>query len=184
MEDQTSHGTMIIAKSQSGSALAISLVILTAITLISISSLQRSGLQAKIVANIQHQEQLFNAAQSDQELWVTAFNQSVSGDNLLAAPLRKFTINPLGEKEFSAVDLPSDAANEHINLDSNVLHIPTPNPPPPGHIALSSGEEAGQRINYRFTLNSSASIPAKNRFKNQQTGLSFPGLNPSLHTLN
>ena len=47
-------------KKRSGSVLAISLVILTAITLISISSLQRSGLQTKIVANIQHQEQLFN----------------------------------------------------------------------------------------------------------------------------
>lgn len=173
-----------IVQSQSGLALAISLVLLTAITIISITSLQRSGLQTKIIANIQHQEQLFNAAQSDQEFWLTAFNDSVSGDNLLARPLRSFQINPDGEKEYLPAELESDAANANIDLDTNVIHISTPNPAPAGHIALSSGEEVGQRINYRFNLNSRASVPIRNKFNNQQTGLSFPGLNPSLHALN
>jgi type IV pilus assembly protein PilX len=44
---------------QKGSVLAVSLVLLTAITLIAISSMQRSGLQTKIVSNLQHHEILF-----------------------------------------------------------------------------------------------------------------------------
>lgn len=44
---------------QSGSVLAISLVLLTAITITALMGLQRSGLQSKIVANIQHKELAF-----------------------------------------------------------------------------------------------------------------------------
>jgi hypothetical protein len=53
-------------KSQAtGSVLAISLVLLTAITLIAIMGMQRAGLQTKIVANIQHREVAFNTALGD-----------------------------------------------------------------------------------------------------------------------
>ena len=48
-----------------GSVLAISLTILTAITLISVTALQRSGLQGRMVGNIQHQEQGFNVASNE-----------------------------------------------------------------------------------------------------------------------
>jgi hypothetical protein len=48
-----------------GSVLAISLVLLTAITLIAIMGMQRAGLQTKIVANIQHKEIAFNTALGD-----------------------------------------------------------------------------------------------------------------------
>lgn len=50
-----------------GSALAISLVILTAITLISVSALQRSGLQGRMVGNIQHKEEAFHATSNELE---------------------------------------------------------------------------------------------------------------------
>lgn len=53
-------------KSQAtGSVLAISLVLLTAITLIAIMGMQRAGLQTKIAANIQHREVAFNTALGD-----------------------------------------------------------------------------------------------------------------------
>ena len=48
-----------------GSVLAISLVLLTAITLIAIMGMQRAGLQTKIVANIQHKETAFHTALTD-----------------------------------------------------------------------------------------------------------------------
>lgn len=47
-------------RSNRGSVLAISLVILTAITLISISSLQRSGLQTRMLGNVLHKENNFH----------------------------------------------------------------------------------------------------------------------------
>jgi hypothetical protein len=54
-------------KRQSGSVLAISLVLLTAITLVALMGLQRSGLQTKIIANLQHNENVFNIALSEVE---------------------------------------------------------------------------------------------------------------------
>ncbi len=58
---------------QSGSVLAISLVLLTAITLIALMGLQRSGLQSKIIANIQHKERTFNGAYSELECTLDLF---------------------------------------------------------------------------------------------------------------
>lgn len=164
--------------SQSGSALAISLVILTAITLISISSLERSGLQTKIVANIQHHEQLFNACNSEQEHWFSELQKSISGDNLLAQPLRKYVLSLEGEKIYSPVELVSKMSRPHINTQSEILYIP----PEPGRIALAVGEEVGQRINYRFNIDCQASVPTITKVNNQQTGINFPGLNADQHT--
>ncbi len=52
---------------QAGSVLAISLVLLTAITLIALMGLQRSGMQTKIIANIQHKARVFNTSYSEVE---------------------------------------------------------------------------------------------------------------------
>jgi hypothetical protein len=52
---------------QSGSVLAISLVLLTAITLIAVMSMQRAGLQTKIVGHVQHNDAAFQKAQSELE---------------------------------------------------------------------------------------------------------------------
>lgn len=54
----------MIQHKQTGSVLATSLVLLTAITMLSIMGIQRSGLQTKIVANQQHKETAFHAAYS------------------------------------------------------------------------------------------------------------------------
>lgn len=65
---------------QSGSVLAISLVLLTAITLVAIMGLQRSGLQTKIVANVQHREVVFNGARN---LLVDAYGSFQTSDTQL-----------------------------------------------------------------------------------------------------
>ena len=54
-----------LGKKASGSVLAISLILLTAITSIAMLGLHRSGLQTKIVSNLQHREAVFNAALND-----------------------------------------------------------------------------------------------------------------------
>lgn len=51
-------------KNQSGSTLAISLVLLTAITVMAVIGMERSGLQSKIVANIQHKENTYNVSKT------------------------------------------------------------------------------------------------------------------------
>jgi len=164
--------------SQSGSALAISLVILTAITLISISSLERSGLQTKIVANIQHQEKLYTACNSEQEHWFSRLQNSISGDNLLAQPLRKYVLSADGEKTYSPVELDLNKSRPFVETASEILFTP----PEPGQIALAVDEEVGQRINYRFNLDCQASVAATNKVNNQRSGINFPGLNSSQHS--
>jgi Tfp pilus assembly protein PilX len=164
---------------QSGSALAISLVILTAITLISITSLQRSGIQTKIVANIQHQQQLFNAANSDQEHWFVQLRNSISGDNLLAQPLSAREIDADGTVTYAPVDLGIRHQYERINSNTSITYIPTQ----VGGIALASGQEVNDRINFRFNMDTIASARIGNKQNNQQTGVSFPGLNPGRSAL-
>lgn len=86
---------------QSGSVLAISLVLLTAITLIALMGLQRSGLQTKIVANIQHKERTYHVAYSELECIYESFridSQSFSDAKDLAGAdlnLGEACTNPL-----------------------------------------------------------------------------------------
>lgn len=86
-----------------GSVLAISLVILTAITLVSITAMQRSGLQGKMVNNIQIKEEAFHAKQSLLEelhqLYLTQESASATFD----FPIRSHTIVN-GEKIYTEVD--------------------------------------------------------------------------------
>jgi hypothetical protein len=174
-----------IHKKQSGSVLAISLVLLTAITLISITSMQRSGLQTKIVANIQHHEQLFTTAQSDQEFWYSELKTSDIGDDLLAEALREYIQDAAGIKTYSPVILDplniqnySNAPSRFITVQSSILFTP----PQANQIALAQGEEANQRIKFRFDVDSQSTIPRTGRSANQQTGIVFPGLNLAQHS--
>ena len=78
--------------SQSGSALAIGLVILTAITLVSVTAMQRSGIQGRMVGNIQHQEQAFHAANGELEEIYQFYATQASATLALSAPLNSFEI--------------------------------------------------------------------------------------------
>jgi|GEM_PF-1215588 len=49
-------------KDQRGSALLISLVVLTAITLVALVAMQRSSTQIRMISNLQHQHEVSNAA--------------------------------------------------------------------------------------------------------------------------
>jgi hypothetical protein len=176
-------------KRQSGSVLAISLVILTAITLISITSLQRSGIQTRIVTNVQHDELLFNQDQAYQALWISELRKNETGDDFLAAALKKFTQDEVGIKTYSAVALTQSSLtslpgmiNQNIISAANILYVPHEPAGDNDIIALAEGEEAGQRINFLFTLNTQTRIQGATRSKSQASGLTFPGLNASLHT--
>lgn len=164
-----------------GSVLAISLVILTAITLISVFALERSGLQAKIVRNIQHSEMLFNSSLNEQEYWTKQLRIPLSGDDLLSEPLSSFVLN----KDNSATYLPVllDVMVEDLNaitLVNNLIYIPNE----VGDFALAEGDEVNERINYRLQLSSTASINIRNTPSIQTTGISFSGLNISKNSFN
>lgn len=157
-----------------GSTLAISLVLLTVITLIAVTSMQRSGLQTRMVANIQHVEMLFNTAMNDQEYWFTQLQLEESGDSLLSEPLSSFELDENNQRSYLPVELePVIEEPKIIQLASSLLHIP----PTEGQLSLSEGNEVNSRIDYDFQLSSKAQFKTRSMLANQQTGLSFSGLN-------
>jgi len=164
-----------------GSVLAISLVILTAITLISVFALERSGLQSKIVRNIQYSEMLFHSAMNEQEFWTKQLRQAESGDDLLSEPLSNFVLDVNNVAIYSPVIVAvgvEESAN--INLVNNLVYIPNT----VGDFALAEGEEVNERINYQLQLSSTASINIRNTPSVQTTGISFTGLNTSKNAIN
>lgn len=111
---------------QSGSALAISLVLLTAITIISMMGLQRSGLQTKIVANATHKENTYHTAKTIVHDSYDFLNSptpdvqitQVLSDALDIATQHKFE-NTKAEADRNIADLPPLPIP--LNISSNLL---------------------------------------------------------------
>jgi len=83
--------------SQQGSVLLLSLVLLTVITLTSVIGMQRSTTQIRMLNNMQHQQEMFNATNDHLELGMTFFQDKENYDDVedLIGPL---TYNGLPDK--------------------------------------------------------------------------------------
>jgi len=161
---------MTLYTSNKGSTLAISLVILTSVTLISITSIQRSGIQGRMVGNIQHQEQGFHAANGELEEIYQYYATQASATQALSAPLNSFDIvagdlvfNPVeaghestynsydtgnsGEQSTSSAHLP------RLEVTSNIEHTGVRD-------SLVDGFSTGTFVEYGFTVNSQAAEPS------------------------
>lgn len=143
-----------------GSALAISLVILTAITLISITALQRSGLQSRMVGNIQHQEQAFHAANGELEEIFNFYATQASATQALSVPLNSFdiinnvqifkTTSPGHTSTYSSYT-PSKKS-PRLRVNSNIEHTGFKS-------ALVDGFSVGTFSAYEFVVTSEAAQP-------------------------
>jgi hypothetical protein len=168
---------------QKGSAVAVSLVLLTAITLISISSMQRSGLQTKIVSNLQHHETLFQTTQNEQEHWWKELQTSDSRGILISQAKAEFVLDLANEKTYSPT-----ALNDNTGFNNSILPIDQSSsllfiPPVAGELALSEGSELNQVIPLNLQLSSSSNIRQRNLRANQQMGISVSALNNTKHSL-
>ena len=77
---------------QQGSALLVSLVILTVITMGAMVALQRSGIQIRMVSNLQHQHELENAAMSTlNSIYTQMLNDTDAQRNILVKTDNQFT---------------------------------------------------------------------------------------------
>lgn len=153
-----------------GSALAIGLTILTAITLISVSALQRSGIQGRMVGNIQHQEQGFHAANGELEEIYQFFATQASATQALSSPLNSFTIVD-GEQVFSPVtpghfssyssygnsesggQSTGSPQSPRLEVSSDIQHTGLRN-------SLVEGFSVGTFVEYGFEVNSQANEPS------------------------
>ena len=165
-----SYSSKITYSANKGSALAIGLTILTAITLISVSALQRSGIQGRMVGNIQHQEQGFHAANGELEEIYQFFATQASATQALSAPLNSFIIVD-GEQVFSPVD-PGHVSSysSYGNSESGGQSTGYPTPP---RLEVSSdiqhtglrnslveGFSVGTFVEYGFEVSSQANEPS------------------------
>lgn len=103
--------SMNTQKTQLGSTLAISLVILTAVTIISVTAMQRSGLQGRMVGNIQFKERAFQITNSDQESIFQFYSSQSSATKALSAPLNSFNSSDAGKFDESG-----DAVKDENNV--------------------------------------------------------------------
>ena len=103
---------MKLYRKQSGAVLAISLVMLTAITFLALMNMQRSGLQTKIVANIKQKELVFNECKTE--------NESAFGE------YRDFSTERLSESmEVNGRAIPTNVVRDRypgMDIDASVRH--------------------------------------------------------------
>jgi hypothetical protein len=168
---------------QKGSALIVSLVLLTAITLISLSSMQRSGLQTRIVANLQHHEVLFQTALNEQEYWWGKLKKDSSRGELIFEAQSEFALNADNNKVYRPTTL-SDGSGFNdggltITHRSGLLIIP----PTPGELALSDGSEIGQGATVKLQVSSNADGGRPNLVANQLTGITISALNSTKNSI-
>lgn len=151
-----------------GSVLVISLVLLTAITLISITSLQRSSLQTRIVTNVQHTESGFNIANSELEETYLMYRANVTADDLTKA-INSFTLDESGKKAFSSISTNSSSSyNEKVKdkshsivVSASLLHT--------GHPPFTSGYSHGGFSTYNFEITAKSNAPGNGRILSSQS---------------
>lgn len=164
---------------QSGAVLAISLVLLSAITLLAAMNMQRAGLQTRIASNIFHKEETFNTVLSDQDTWFFDLSNTDLSDPILSAPIRQFNLDN-GTKNYTPVLLDQinrSGSNFDVRVDNQLIMIDAI----PGQVALASGEDAGSRVLFRYHLWSRGDIANRpvdsSTSQYQVSGISFPALN-------
>jgi hypothetical protein len=146
-----------------GSVLAISLSILTAITLISVTALQRSGIQGRMVGNIQHGEQGFHAASSELTDIYRFYATQPSATSALSVPLNSFDLvnneqvfKPVDPGHESSDTSDSSSAQNHtprLTIASDIQHTGIKD-------SLVEGFSIGAFVEYGFTVSSQAAEPS------------------------
>tara|TARA_B110000196_G_scaffold259003_1_gene229874 strand:- start:4579 stop:5121 length:543 start_codon:yes stop_codon:yes gene_type:complete len=172
-----------IRNKQSGAVLAISLVLLSIITLLAAMNMQRAGLQTRIATNILHSEQKGEAALNEQELLFFRWQNAKGGDAIIQDPLRSF-IMVNGEREYLPVVLatPNRTLN-YIQVNSRLIIAGSE----PGTNALAQGEDASEQRLYRYELWTTANIRGQTQGRSsteyQVTGMTLPSLNFTKNSL-
>lgn len=162
---------------QRGSALIISLVILTAITLAAVIAMQRSTLQVRMVGNLQHQQTIFNAAYSNLGGLMEQLRQSGNTTDILNDAVTLYHqdpdadgINPFATNyALTAPQLPSNVKSVTNTVKSFE--------PPTGSSAISLKEMEGSSgatfVPYYFTSTATADDDAQAVSSTQQIGFYF-----------
>src|SRR5690554_5658346 len=135
--------TMFYSFTKRGSALTISLVVLTAITLGAVVAMQRSTLQVRMVGKMQHQHNVFNAAQNDLGALIDQLRDLEIANELLLKAIQAenhtadSTIDPFTQSNLSKPEPP-----QNVKSPVNTLRV-TALPSKTKH-SLKASEEIGR----------------------------------------
>lgn len=185
---------MNFKKHNKGSALAVCLTILTAVTLVSVTAMQRSGLQGRMVGNIQHNEIAFNVSNSELEEIYDFYGSQASATEALSKPLNEFDIkevkdtsgNVIGqEQSFKPVEpghsssysnySPSNHGSTSRNtparlkIESNIQHTGV-------RSSLVEGFSVGTFVEYGFiatAISSEPDIASGQQLSSQTIGIKY-----------
>lgn len=160
---------------QAGSALVISLIMLTAVTFLAIISMENSSLQLKMVGNSQKSEAVFQAALSELEAQFSESNEFGDTEDTLYEAMTSFTTDADGNFLSTPVGADRITSGSYADLDTNVVYAGDPTT----HINRTfNGDTSASKFQRReFTFNTEADI--NDRFTSDQS-MGFSRLIPVL----
>lgn len=152
-----------------GSALIISLVILTAITLGAMVAMQRSTVQIRMIGNLQQQQSMFNAAYSNISNLFTGLRNGNTSNRILghmidqenqwiangSVPNAKPIVNPYDRNLFNGL-LNPPAHNPTVGGTLNEIRVAQLPGNTPNSLKMHAGSSAGTLVPYYFTTDTQA----------------------------
>lgn len=158
-----------------GSALVLSLVILTAITLGAMVAMQRSTLQLRMVSNMQHDKQVFDATYSYISQAYYLMNENSSDTrSMLAAILANdsTTYEVYSTNNWSEPSTPSVVGDVDGTLATSTSTA-AGNASNPNYLKGNTGNSAGSQQTYYFTYNATGTDSSGRISSTQEIGLSY-----------
>ncbi|HBS41120.1 MAG TPA: hypothetical protein DEA26_00465 [Oceanospirillales bacterium] len=160
---------------QTGSALVVSLIMLSAVTFLAIISMESSSVQLKMVSNSQKSEQVFQAALSELEAQFSESNEYGDAEDTLYEAMTSFTTDEDGNFLSLPVDADQISTGYGTDLSTSVIYTGDPTT----HINRTfNGDTSASKFQRRFfTFNTEADI--SERFNSDQS-MGFSRLVPVL----
>ncbi len=172
---------MLSIHPQRGSSLIFSLVILTAITLGAVVAMQRSTLQVRMVGNMQHQQNVFNAAQSDLSSLIDQLRNTDNADHVLNKAIQAENqtagsiINPFSQDN----GLTQPTAPKNIKKPENALRVLSLPSSTPNSLKAAEGSSSGTLAPYYFANHVEVNDKNDNVKSIQEIGFYYLALTPT-----
>jgi Tfp pilus assembly protein PilX len=176
-------------KGQQGSALIISLAILTILTLGASVAMQRSSLQVRMTNNLQFKQQMFNAAYSDIQTMMANLEADLkTASTTLGALISddKQTVSAGGTSGTDSMDIfaetgwtsPDYSYLQAVHTITNTVRVGQQTQGKKYSIKESAGNSVGTQKPYYFVSQVVASNSGGNITSNQEQGFVFMGASP------
>lgn len=165
---------MFSISSQRGSSLLFSLVILTAITLGAVVAMQRSTLQVRMVGNMQHQQNIFNAAYSNLGSLIDQLRNMNTANDLLFEAVQAENNTPGSTIDpFALGRLYMPIQPQNVKRPTNALRVISLPSGAPNSLKSTEGSSGGTLVPYYFANTVNAQDTNNNAQSAQEMGFFY-----------